>query len=114
MPIYRHISDILLYDCEHYPQLITVTSRQCPLFYLSNQVKKRKQENPYNINKVPVKSGVFELHECLPVDYLLPCKKKHDPYNSNSDDNMKCVYAGHNEIQPEEKNLPAALQHKQR
>src|ERR1051325_11351908 len=70
---------------------------------MSHQVKKRKEINPHNIDKVPIKTGDLD-RVVVPVSKPSPTRQKCEPKKqANADQKVKRVQPGHREIKPEKK-----------
>src|SRR5437762_6135253 len=67
-----------------------------------DQVKHGIQKDPDNIDEMPVQADVFNGRVVLRRVVALPSKKSNYADNSDSDDQVDSVNAGHDEVQREE------------
>src|SRR6267154_1930601 len=77
-------------------------------FGISNQIQQGEQENPDQIDKVPVEADVFGVRgEDLPTGGLDEQERERD----DAADDVQAVYAGEGEIAGEENVLLRAIPH---
>ena len=65
------------------------------------QIKQREQENPDNIDEVPIEAGHFDRHvifRTVGIAESHPSEPSHQP---KADDHMQGMEAGHHKIDPE-------------
>src|SRR5438067_528558 len=67
-----------------------------------NQVKHGIQKDPDNVYKMPVQANVFNRRVVLRRVVALPSKKSNYADNSNANDQVDSVNAGHDEVEREE------------
>src|SRR5512133_1686277 len=67
---------------------------------LCYQVEKREQEDPYKVDKMPVKPGVFVYNEIIVLHLIPYYVYKYKANESQPDYNVKGMHARHEIIQP--------------
>src|SRR5687768_16137125 len=67
-----------------------------------DQIQQRKQENPNDVDEMPVQAADLDGAGILPRDGSVPCPEQHPRHDSEPDDHVNGVQAGHREIQREE------------
>src|SRR5262245_42217574 len=68
----------------------------------AQQVEKRKEKNPYNIDKVPIQSREFERRIVSGRKMIRPSLHKEDGEDANADDHVEGVQSSHGEVQRKE------------
>src|SRR5665647_644508 len=77
----------------------------CFMAFSGYQVKERKQENPYQVNKVPVKGAVLK-HQVLSTVYTARPHPHHcNRQQHHSYQHMQCMKAGHHVVEAEKQEL---------
>ena len=66
----------------------------------SQKIKQWKQENPDNIDKVPIQPRHLDRHIILGAVISLKRRPEQPRHQTKADDHMKGVEAGHYEIDP--------------
>src|SRR5262249_36552670 len=66
------------------------------------QVQKRKQEDPDDVDEMPVKAADLYRAVVLRRDDSTPCPGQHPQHDANADDHVERVQARHQEVQREE------------
>src|SRR5678816_696909 len=66
-----------------------------------HEIEQREQENPDDVDEVPVEAA--EFHRCVPLrrEALAICHEGQGAHQPNADDHVKRVHAGQREIQRE-------------
>src|ERR1700730_10815601 len=67
----------------------------------ANQIQEWKEEDPDDIDEMPVKPAHLDRACVLPRNRAVPRPPKHPRHDAESDDHVKGVEAGHDEIQRE-------------
>src|SRR6266849_8404322 len=75
---------------------------QMPFQMPTEQVKQRKQKYPDDVHKVPVESGNLDRRVILRPEAPAPRHDRHHGQQSDADDHVQRVHAGHGEIDPVE------------
>src|SRR4051794_4447818 len=68
-----------------------------------NQIKKGVQENPDQIDKVPVQAGYLDRVVVVGGKLATPCLAGDDRHQPQTDDHVNGMNAGHREIEEEER-----------
>src|SRR5215469_2170941 len=69
---------------------------------VSNQIEKREQENPDNIDEMPVQTNHFHRSIIVRMKNAPPCLNEQIGKKAQTDNHMYRVHAGHGEIQEKE------------
>src|SRR5512133_954237 len=65
----------------------------------SCEVKQREQEDPYDVDQVPVEAAVLERHMALLRNAIAPDQHRHGGQHSQANQNMHAVQTGHREVE---------------
>ena len=68
----------------------------------SNQIEQREEENPHDIDEVPVKTADFNRREVLGRNLVAPDLGDHPQHDADADDHVQRVHTGHHEVKREE------------
>ena len=69
---------------------------------MSCQIQKGEQENPDDVDEVPVESGDLDWREMAGRKFSDASEERENQHDENSDCNVNCVETGHGEIEPKE------------
>src|SRR5262249_43804218 len=76
----------------------------------ADQVKQREQENPYDIDKVPVQAAQLHRRVVFPSELPSVGPQEQPAQQSETDDHVKSMQAGHGKVEREEYlGLPGGL-----
>src|SRR5438105_3357914 len=67
-----------------------------------NQIQEREQENPHDIDEVPIEAADFNRTVVFRRDRAAPRPPEHPAHDAEADDHMQRVESGHNEVQRKE------------
>ncbi len=65
---------------------------------VSNEIEKREEEDPDNIDKVPVQADHFHMHEIVGVENIAVGLDDQEGKQGNTDDHVNGVHTRHAEI----------------
>ncbi len=69
---------------------------------MSNQIKQREQENPNDIDEVPVQADHFHRSEIMGVENVAICLDQQEGEQSDTGNHVDGVHTSHTEIEKKE------------
>ena len=68
----------------------------------SNQIEQREEENPHDIDEVPIEAADFNRCKVLSRNLVAPDLGDHPQHDADANDHVQCVHPGHHEVKREE------------
>src|SRR5437870_3202774 len=68
----------------------------------ANEVKEREQEDPYDVDEMPVQTADLDRRVVLGGDRAAPRQPQHDGHDAKPGDHVQRVKAGHQVVEREE------------